>query len=94
MGCRLHPASHLPATLHPASHRPRLPAPPCSIYDAIGRGKRCVVYKGRRKRTVEWVAIKSTDRDQKASVLLEVRARLRAVQLSVAGEPYGEHPLS
>ncbi len=43
------------------------------IYEPIGRGKHSVVYKGRKKRSVEYVAIKSTDRNQKPRVLQEVR---------------------
>ena len=47
-------------------------APHCSIYDAIGRGKHSTVYKGRRKLTVEYVAIKSTERRRKPDILREV----------------------
>eukprot|EP00891_Asterochloris_glomerata_P004830 jgi/Astpho2/4830/e_gw1.00068.1.1_t len=50
------------------------PTPPaCSIYEAIGRGKHSVVYKGRKKKTIQYYAIKSVDKSQKARVLQEVR---------------------
>lgn len=50
----------------------------CSIYDAIGRGEESVVYKGRRKQSVHYVAIKSTGKGTKPSVLKEVSPRLQA----------------
>ena len=28
------------------------------IYEEIGRGRHCVVYRGRKKKTIEYVAIK------------------------------------
>ena len=43
------------------------------IYDEIGRGKHSVVYKGRRKGTIKYYAIKSVDKSQKMRVLQEVR---------------------
>jgi serine/threonine-protein kinase ULK4 len=43
------------------------------IYEEIGRGKGTCVYKGRKKQTVEYVAIKSVDRTLKAKILHEVR---------------------
>ena len=43
-----------------------------SIYDKIGRGKHSVVYKGRKKRTIEYFAVKSVDKAQKPRVLQEV----------------------
>ncbi|KAI5081191.1 hypothetical protein GOP47_0004374 [Adiantum capillus-veneris] len=43
------------------------------IYEAIGRGKHSTVYKGRRKKTIEYFAIKSVDKTQKNRVLQEVR---------------------
>ncbi|KAI4370775.1 hypothetical protein MLD38_019085 [Melastoma candidum] len=43
------------------------------IYEAIGRGKHSTVYKGRKKKTIEYFAIKSVDKSQKAKVLQEVR---------------------
>ena len=52
--------------------------PACSIYEAIGRGKHSVVYKGRKKKTIQYYAIKSVDKSQKARVLQEVRAHLGA----------------
>ncbi|KAM7279544.1 hypothetical protein ACFE04_006678 [Oxalis oulophora] len=44
------------------------------IYGAIGRGKYSSVYKGRKKKTIEYFAIKSVDKSQKNKVLLEVRS--------------------
>ncbi|KAL3506782.1 hypothetical protein ACH5RR_032164 [Cinchona calisaya] len=43
------------------------------IYEAIGRGKHSTVYKGRKKKTIEYFAIKSVDKSQKSKVLQEVR---------------------
>eukprot|EP01018_Ginkgo_biloba_P014851 Gb_33195 [translate_table: standard] len=43
------------------------------IYEAIGRGKNSTVYKGRKKKTIEYYAIKSVDKSQKSKVLQEVR---------------------
>jgi len=44
-----------------------------SIYEAIGRGRHSVVYKGRRKKTIDYYAIKSVDKGLKPRVLQEVR---------------------
>ena len=35
------------------------------IYEPIGRGKHSVVYKGRKKNTITYYAIKSVAKDQK-----------------------------
>ncbi|KAG7018649.1 Serine/threonine-protein kinase RUNKEL [Cucurbita argyrosperma subsp. argyrosperma] len=43
------------------------------IYEAIGRGKYSTVYKGRKKKTIEYSAIKSVDKSQKNKILQEVR---------------------
>lgn len=43
------------------------------IYEAIGRGKHSTVYKGRKKKTIEYFAVKSVDKSQKNKVLQEVR---------------------
>uniref|UniRef100_A0A7S0S6G9 Protein kinase domain-containing protein n=1 Tax=Chlamydomonas leiostraca TaxID=1034604 RepID=A0A7S0S6G9_9CHLO len=43
------------------------------IYEKIGKGKYSTVYKGRRKKTIQYYAIKSVDKSQKARVLQEVR---------------------
>ncbi|KAF2311011.1 hypothetical protein GH714_019041 [Hevea brasiliensis] len=43
------------------------------IYEVIGRGKCSAVYKGRKKKTIEYFAIKSVDKSQKSKVLQEVR---------------------
>ncbi|VFQ64728.1 unnamed protein product [Cuscuta campestris] len=43
------------------------------IYEAIGHGKHSTVYKGRKKKTIEYFAIKSVDKSQKAKVLQEGR---------------------
>ena len=44
----------------------------CSIYETVGRGKHSTVYKGRKKQTIHYYAIKSVEKDQKARVLQEV----------------------
>ncbi|KAK6122626.1 hypothetical protein DH2020_043625 [Rehmannia glutinosa] len=43
------------------------------IYEAIGRGKYSTVYKGRKKKTIEYYAIKSVDKSYRSKVLQEVR---------------------
>ena len=48
-----------------------------NIYEEIGRGKFSVVYKvsdtqGRRKKTLEYVAIKSVEKQRRPKVLNEV----------------------
>ncbi|CAH1451771.1 unnamed protein product [Lactuca virosa] len=43
------------------------------IYEAIGQGKYSTVYKGRKKKSVEYFAIKSVDKSHKSKVLQEVR---------------------
>jgi len=45
------------------------------IYDKIGRGKHSTVYKGRKKKTIQYYAVKSVDKSQKPRVLQEVRRR-------------------
>lgn len=42
------------------------------IYEKIGHGKHSTVYKGRKKKTISYYAIKSVDKTQKARVLQEV----------------------
>lgn len=44
----------------------------CSIYEKIGKGKHSTVYKGRKKKTIQYHAIKSVDKSQKPRVLQEV----------------------
>lgn len=43
------------------------------IYAELGRGKGSVVYKGREKKTINYVAIKSVEKQFKNKVLNEVR---------------------
>ncbi|KAL6191037.1 hypothetical protein ACLB2K_037430 [Fragaria x ananassa] len=43
------------------------------IYEAIGRGKCSTVYKGRKKKTIEYYAIKSVEKSQKSKLLQEVK---------------------
>ncbi|KAK9845677.1 hypothetical protein WJX84_012207 [Apatococcus fuscideae] len=43
------------------------------IYDAIGKGKHSKVFKGREKKTIQYYAIKSVDKSERARVLQEVR---------------------
>ncbi|WOK98161.1 serine/threonine-protein kinase RUNKEL [Canna indica] len=43
------------------------------IYEAIGRGKHSVVYKGRKKKTIEYFAIKSVEKSQRSKILHEVK---------------------
>lgn len=45
------------------------------IYDEIGRGQHSMVYKGREKQTVQYVAIKSVDKSKIDKVLQEVRVQ-------------------
>ncbi|KAJ1283149.1 hypothetical protein BS78_03G106800 [Paspalum vaginatum] len=43
------------------------------VYEAIGRGKHSTVYKGRKKKTIEYFAVKSVDKSQRSKVVNEVR---------------------
>lgn len=43
------------------------------IYDEIGKGKHSVVYKGRKKRSIEYLAIKSVEKSRRKKILNEVR---------------------
>ncbi|KAB2599468.1 serine/threonine-protein kinase ULK4-like [Pyrus ussuriensis x Pyrus communis] len=43
------------------------------IYEAIGHGKCSTVYKGRKKKTIEYFAIKSVEKSQKSKLLQEVK---------------------
>lgn len=42
------------------------------LYEEIGHGKHSTVYKGRRRGTIEYVAIKSIDKSKRSRVLTEV----------------------
>lgn len=42
------------------------------IYEEIGRGKYSVVYKGRYKKSIEYIAVKSLEKDRRPKVLNEV----------------------
>ena len=42
------------------------------LYEEIGHGKHSTVYKGRRRGTIQYVAIKSVDKSKRARVLTEV----------------------
>lgn len=43
------------------------------IYEEVGRGKFSVVYKGRKKKTFEYVAVKSVERSRRKKLMNEVR---------------------
>ena len=43
------------------------------IYEEIGKGKQSIVYKGRRKKSIEYVAIKSVEKSQRDRLMNEVR---------------------
>ena len=43
------------------------------IYEEVGRGKYSVVYKGRKKKTIEYVAVKSVERSRRRKLMNEVR---------------------
>lgn len=42
------------------------------IYEEIGKGKYSVVYKGRKKKTIEYVAVKSLEKSRRTKLLNEV----------------------
>ncbi|KAF0721404.1 hypothetical protein AaE_010071, partial [Aphanomyces astaci] len=44
-----------------------------NIYDEIGRGQHSYVYKARRKRSIEYMAVKSTAKDRMNKILNEVQ---------------------
>ena len=43
------------------------------IYEEVGRGKFSVVYKGRKKKSIEYVAVKSVERSRRRKLMNEVR---------------------
>lgn len=43
------------------------------IYEEIGRGKYSVVYKGRKKKSIDYVAVKSVERCRRRKLMNEVR---------------------
>ena len=43
------------------------------IYEEIGIGESTVVYKGRKKKTIEYIAVKSLEKNKKKKVLNEVK---------------------
>ena len=43
------------------------------IYDAIGKGKHSTVYKARRKKSIEYFAIKSTSKCRMPKIINEVQ---------------------
>jgi len=43
------------------------------IYEEVGRGQHSVVYKGRKKKTFEYVAVKSVEKSRRKKVLNEVK---------------------
>ena len=42
------------------------------IYEEVGRGQHSVVYKGRKKKSIEYVAVKSVDRGRRKKFMDEV----------------------
>jgi serine/threonine-protein kinase ULK4 len=42
------------------------------IYEEVGKGKFSVVYKGRKKKTIDYVAVKSVEKNRRKKVLNEV----------------------
>ena len=51
------------------------PARPRSIYEELGAGKHSKVYKGRKKKTIQYYAVKSVQKGQRARVQQEVSTR-------------------
>lgn len=43
------------------------------IYEEVGRSKYSVVYKGRKKKSIDYVAVKSIEKTRRKKVLNEVR---------------------
>jgi serine/threonine protein kinase len=43
------------------------------IYEEIGKGKYSVVYKGRKKKSIEYVAVKSLEKSRRKKLMNEVR---------------------
>jgi len=65
-GCKNPEYSNTPFVTHPSFF--------CSIYEKIGRGMDSEVFKGRKKQTIEYYAIKSVALSQKRRVHQEVRS--------------------
>jgi serine/threonine-protein kinase ULK4 len=45
------------------------------IYEEIGKGRYSVVYKGRKKKSIEYMAIKSLEKSRRKKLLNEVDLR-------------------
>jgi len=43
------------------------------IYEEIGKGKYSVVYKGRKKKTIEYLAVKSLEKIRRKKIMNEVK---------------------
>jgi serine/threonine-protein kinase ULK4 len=43
------------------------------IYEEIGKGKYSVVYKGRKKKSIEYLAVKSLEKSRRKKLLNEVK---------------------
>lgn len=59
--------------------------PLCSIYEKIGKGKHSTVYKGRKKKTIQYHAIKSVEKSQKPRVLQEVGCGGQGLHVAATG---------
>lgn len=56
------------------------------IYEEIGKGQYSVVYKGRKKKTIEYMAVKQLEKSRRTKLLNEVfkllKIRLKCFQVS------------
>ena len=46
------------------------------IYEEIGKGSSSVVYKGRKRKTIEYAAVKCIEKHHKQKVFTEVRSAI------------------
>ena len=55
----------------------------CSLFEVLGQGKESTVYKGRKKQTICYFAIKRVPKNAKDRVLQEVRHSLTDEHISL-----------
>ena len=59
------------------------------IYEEVGRGQHSVVYKGRKKKSIEYVAVKSVERGRRKKFMDEVAIFTTIVNDHIKSMPQG-----
>jgi serine/threonine-protein kinase ULK4 len=58
------------------------------LTEEIGRGKYSIVYKARKKKTIQYFAVKSVEKQYRDKVLNEVSMNQRSLLISLIGSYY------